>query len=87
MKPLNAKEIRKGTDDVLKDILYAQEFMEDFRESGFPGRLGLEMAFVERALRVAMQEIRQLRERVERNRLAEAPDIDPNVKQRLMERC
>ena len=65
-KPIGeAKGIRKGTCDVLKDLAYAQRYMEEFAQGDFAGRLGLEMSFVERALRVATGEIKQLRKRLE----------------------
>lgn len=62
--PLSGKKIRKGTGDVLKDLDYAQQYMDEFCEGDFPGRIALELRFVERALRVAANEIRQLRERL-----------------------
>lgn len=61
---LKGREILKGTGDVLKDLAYAQRYMDGFAESGLPGRLGLEVQFVERAMRVAIAEIKSLRERV-----------------------
>ena len=65
-KPIEGtKEIRKGTGDVLKDLAYAQRYMEEFAQGDFAGRLGLEMSFVERALRLATGEIKQLHKRLE----------------------
>ena len=65
-KPIGGtKEIRKGTGDVLKDLAYAQRYMEEFAQGDFAGRLGLEMSFVERALRLATGEIKQLHKRLE----------------------
>jgi len=60
---LNAKQIRKGTGDVLKDMAYAQRFTESIQNQ-IGGRTGLEIDFVDRALRVGMNEIRLLRDRL-----------------------
>lgn len=62
LKPLTGKEIRKGTGDVLKDLEYAQRFVDG---DGVAGMLGLELDFINRALRVAAGEIKQLRARLQ----------------------
>lgn len=59
---LSGKEIRKGTGDVLKDIDYALRFVDG---DGIAGVLGLELDFVNRALRVAKGQIVQLRQQIE----------------------
>ena len=63
MPALDGKQIRKGTGDVLKDIAYAQRFTESLQDQ-WPGQMGLELDFVDRALRVAAGEIKRLREAV-----------------------
>jgi len=62
-KELTSRELHKGTGDVLRDIAHAQRFTEGIQD-GFGGRLGKEIDFVDRALRVAANEIKQLRLRL-----------------------
>lgn len=59
---LNGSQIRKGTGDVLKDLAHAQRFTESIQDQ-WGGPLGLEIDFIDRALRVAMAEIKNLRNR------------------------
>lgn len=64
VKPLTSRELRKGTGDVLKDLAQADR-LTDADEPGF-GELickGQQLRFVNRAIRVAMGEIRELRKR------------------------
>jgi hypothetical protein len=63
MPPLKGREIRKGTGDVLRDLAYAQQHLDGFVEAGLPYHMGLEVGFVERAIRVAIWEITTLRKR------------------------
>ena len=70
-KPLTGYEIRKGTGDVLKDLAYAQRHMDTFIDVGLERRLNLEIAFVERALRLAINEITQLRANKKANAYAD----------------
>lgn len=55
---LSGTEIRKGTGDTLRDLEHARRISVALMDG--PGRMGLEAGFVERALRVAMAEIREL---------------------------
>lgn len=64
-KPLNNRERHKGTGDVLKDLAYAQKYMDGYCEGvGTTHRITNDMRFVERALRVATAEIKLLRGQV-----------------------
>lgn len=65
LRALNGKELRKGTGDVLKDLDHA-EHLTDTSEPGFGAVVcsGLELDFVNRAIRVARGEIKQLRQRL-----------------------
>lgn len=64
LKPLTSRERHKGTGDVLKDLAHAQR-MTDVDEPGFGEVIcrGNELRFVNRAIRVAMGEIKQMRAR------------------------
>jgi hypothetical protein len=57
-RELSGTEIRKGTGDTLRDLEHARRISVALMDG--PGRMGLEAGFVERALRVAMAEIREL---------------------------
>jgi hypothetical protein len=62
---MTGKELRKGTGDVLRDLDEAVR-LTDTSETGF-GQVvcsGLQLDFVNRALRVAAGEIKQLRARL-----------------------
>ena len=65
MKSLTGKELRKGTGDVLRDIDYSA-YLTDTSEPGFGDVVcrGMQLDFVNRTLRVAAGEIRQLRARL-----------------------
>lgn len=60
---LTSRELHKGTGDVLKDLQHAQRFTEDMQDH-VPGPLGKEIDFIDRALRVAMGEIKHLRKQI-----------------------
>lgn len=60
---LTSREMHKGTGDVLRDLQHAQRFTDGLSD-GLPGVLGKEAAFIDRALRVAIGEIKQLRQRL-----------------------
>lgn len=62
MEPLTGRELHKGTGDVMKDLAHAQRFTESIQDQT-GGQLGKEIDFVDRALRVAMGEIKRLRQR------------------------
>lgn len=59
---MNGRELRKGTGDVLRDLEHAQQFVGD---QDVAGMLGLQLDFINRALRVAHGEIRQQRQRIQ----------------------
>lgn len=67
LPPLTSRERHKGTGDVLKDLAHAQH-LTDTSEPGF-GRVichGDQLDFVNRAIRVAIGEIKTLRQRKHR---------------------
>jgi hypothetical protein len=70
---LTSRERHKGTGDVLKDLAHAQR-MTDTSEPGFGEVIcrGKELDFVNRAIRVAAGEIKQLRQRLDKKQ-ADAP--------------
>lgn len=72
-KALTRKELHKGTGDVLRDLAHAVN-LTDTSEPGFGEVIcrGRELDFVNRALRVAAGEIKQLRAR-----LKSAPPLPP----------
>lgn len=64
LAPLKSRERLKGTGDVLKDLAHAERMTD---ASGGFGELvlrGRELDFVNRALRVATGEIKELRKRL-----------------------